>query len=86
MQKRTLFALARRGLVAILGLGFGGFAEPALAGVYQASADFSFIALDFGNIEFSLPKYSGPGKITSVTLTLGLRWDRSFLIFSPQTA
>jgi PEP-CTERM motif len=71
MQKRTLFARARRGLLALLGLGLGGFVAPTLAGVYQASADFSFTnqVSNFGT-GFSLPKYSGTGRITGVTLTL----------------
>jgi hypothetical protein len=69
MQKRTLFALARRGLLVFLGLGLGGSLEPTLAGVYQASADFS-LTNRAGGIPFSLPKYSGAGTITGVTLTL----------------
>jgi hypothetical protein len=70
MQKRTLFARARRGLLALLGLCLGGFAAPTFAGVYQASTDVPLSILDFGNTSFSLPKYSGPGKITGITLTL----------------
>jgi hypothetical protein len=71
MQKRTLFALARRGLLAFLGLGVGGSVEPTLAGVYQASAGFSFFnQITLAGTPFSLPKYSGPGEITGVTLTL----------------
>jgi hypothetical protein len=69
MQKRTLFALAR-GLLALLGLCLGGFVAPTLAGVYQASTNVSLFTEFVPNVGFSLPKYSGPGKITGITLTL----------------
>jgi hypothetical protein len=59
--------------------------EPTLAGVYQASAGFSFFnQISQAGTPFSLPKYSGPGEITGVTLTLngfleGKTFDEYFL-------
>jgi hypothetical protein len=70
MQKRTLFALAQRGLLALLGFGIGGVVTPTLAGVFQASTDVSAYYDSPYFTPFSLPKYSGPGRITGVTLTL----------------
>jgi hypothetical protein len=55
-----------------LGLSVGSLVEPTLAGVYQASTDVSLFDEAGGTVGngFLLPKYSGPGSITGVTLTL----------------
>jgi len=53
------------------GLGLGALAAPAEAAVFQASTTIPFRGFDgFVIIPFSLPQYSGPGRIVGVNIAL----------------
>jgi PEP-CTERM motif len=54
-----------------VGLGLGALTAPALAAVFQASTSVSLFTFGgSGSVDFSLPKYSGPGTIIGANIKL----------------